>query len=823
MSLSECRHCRLHKNALTVGVPSVGDVCNGIMALGEAPGDLEDKLGKPFIGPAGMVFTSVLKCASLGREDIIVANAARCRPPKNRKPWADELEACSRYWKEDVERFSPLVLMPMGNIGLTAVMGLDKITKHRGRVFTTDELPGVYILPTYHPAYLLRKPGEFDTLVADFRKAKSIVEKGGWRYATTKFHVCRTVPSVQKTLQMLVRTTKDFLAFDTETTGLNPRVDQITCVTVTNKRGEAHLIPLIGYKYRVIWSKSDMRKVVAALKKFFESDVPKSGQNAVMFDQLMLLGDMGIKVRNIRYDSMLLKHTLDENSPHALENIMAMHTNMPAYKNLPGLRRKGGATNVEEKDLYPYAMRDSDGGFRSTQVLRKKCKEAGVLHLHDEIELPMARVMAKTRWHGVLVDQRHLDKMHREFEAQREVRLVRVWDLGGGKFNVASPRQLQKVFFTKLGLPIVKHTDPSATYPEGQPSLDQEALVMLAGRHKIAQAVLDLRAVEDDMSRLLKGTDGHGGLLNHMDADGYVHPDWKVHGTVTGRLSNGGFNIQGVNRPDEDDEGHIIDFRRLFIPDPGYVMIGADYKQLEMRIMGYVAKSRPLIKMCEDPANDIHVMIASLMYRVPLEKVTKKMRSEVKAIAFGLNYGRHWKSIGAALGISDQRAEKLVQVYFRVLRGVREHFDRTKKLVATEGVVTTVLGRKRRLTAAPALYRIMQSGKLTREQKWAIRNTIQGMYRQAVNMTIQSPAGDMFSKACIRIDERFEREGIDAMLLINHHDAWIGQAKKGQWKKAAVIVREEMEAPVPELDNHTFPVDMEVGTYWGDNSIVKAA
>ena len=826
--MQNCTSCKLHIGVRSNCIPCEGNASCGILLVGEAPGETEDTRNKNFVGDAGALLNRCIKAAGLNRADLGIANAVRCHPEGNEDPSIVEIDACRQHLLSDIQRLKPKVIVPMGNIALQSIMGMSGITKVRGNVFKSkppehelitifDQCVGTYFIPTLHPANCLRVVENERYIIDDLAKAYRVAVHG-WQSVPTNYSVVKTVDEVRSLLPRLRATMADFITFDTETTGFDYREDKVICVSLSNMPRVAWVVPIYGKDMREIWTPEEKIEVISLLKEFFESGTPFGGQN-VNFDAMMLKGDLKIEVKNIVVDTMLLHHTVDETSPHDLDYIIAQHTDIAPYshKVKSALPKGGNYSNIPEEILWPYAATDADGTHRSAIALIHRAQVDDCISLHDRIMLPLSRVMAKAEWDGIRVDMDALDRLHEEYTDKRKETLARLYMMAGREFNPQSTKQLSQVLYSELRLPIVKETSG------GSPSTDAEARKKLKQYHPIISVLDQYANLAHDMSNYLKGVDGKSGMLRYIHKDGRVHPRWMLHRAVTGRLASSDPAIQNIKSGKGDSEN----FRPIFIATEGWCWLEADYSQAELRVVAEVSNDSVMKEMLsrskDDPRGDIHTAVAAQINGIDpnraLELVTKDMRNSAKNVNFGIIYGRGPWTLAEECGISVKEAEKYINDYFTLFAGVKRHFDATKKLVDTIGVVCSPFHRKRRFYGVRTILDAKKSGRYSNTILKDFNRALAEMYRQGINVTVQSPANDVLGLAGIRINNVFEKYKMKSRFLISHHDAWHSEAPEDEMFDALEIIKTEMEKPVPELNDLLMPADFKVGTFWSDDSV----
>jgi DNA polymerase-1 len=347
-------------------------------------------------------------------------------------------------------------------------------------------------------------------------------------------------------------------------------------------------------------------------------------------------------------------------------------------------------------------------------------------------------------------------------------------------FNIASPRQLAEVLFTRLGLPVVRKTKTGA-------STDEEVLTALAPHHEIPALLLAHRQLAK-----LRNTyvDVLPGLVG---ADGRIHTTVNQAVTATGRLSSSNPNLQNI--PVRSEWGNRI--RKAFVPAPGWTFLSADYSQIELRILAHLSGDQALTDAFRR-GEDIHARTAAAIFGVPPEGVDKEMRRVAKTVNFGVIYGMSPFGLSRELGVDQKQARAWIDGYFEAYHGVRRYLDDLVARARRDGYVTTLFGRRRRL-------RELQSSKPA---------LVQFAERAALNTPIQGTAADLIKKAMIELHRRLAAEKFQTRLLVQIHDELLLEVPPGESGRAADLVRECMEGAVSF--DVPIVVDLAGGPSWGD-------
>lgn len=434
---------------------------------------------------------------------------------------------------------------------------------------------------------------------------------------------------------------------------------------------------------------------------------------------------------------------------------------LAAYLDDPG--RSGYAlTDLAWHYLGQDRTPDCHTLVRVAEVVKQALQDKELTNLYKEIELPLARVLAKLELAGVSVDETKLDTMSREMAKNilglEELARLQAEDPG---FNPNSPKQLGVVLFEKLGLPVIKKTKTGY-------STDVKVLEELRDKHPLVETILQYRVLAKLQSTYLEGLKP---LINRTT--GRIHTHFQQTVTVTGRLSSTDPNLQNI--PTRTDIGREI--RALFVPAAGYDwLMSCDYSQIELRILAHVAQD-PLMLESFRENQDVHARTASEVFGMPLDQVSPEMRRRAKAVNFGIVYGISDFGLAVQLGCSRQEAGEFIKHYLERYQGVKEYMDRMKALARSQGYVSTLLGRRRYL---PDI----------NNRNFNLRSFAE---RTAINTPIQGTAADIMKLAMLRVDAALQQSGLSSRVLLQVHDELVLEVKEAEREATAALVQTEMQ------------------------------
>lgn len=388
--------------------------------------------------------------------------------------------------------------------------------------------------------------------------------------------------------------------------------------------------------------------------------------------------------------------------------------------------------------------------------------EYGMEKLMQEIEIPLASVLASMEETGFRIDPEGIHNYAEELKQQEEALADAIWFQAGRQFNINSPKQLGEVLFEEIGLPAGKKTKTGY-------STDADTLEELRPYHSIIGDILSYRQIAK-----LRGTYGEP-LIAQADENGRIHTRLNQTGTATGRLASSDPNLQNI--PVRMDLGREL--RRYFIADDGYVLIDADYSQIELRLLSVLSED-PIMRQAFIDGQDIHTSVAAQVFRVDEDEVTPELRRRAKAVNFGIVYGIGEFSLSKDLGITRKMAKEYIQNYLATYAGVDTYLNATVEQAKTDGYTTTMFGRRRNIP----------------ELKSTNRNLRGFGERVAMNSPIQGTAADVIKIAMINVSRALKEENLDARLIMQVHDELIVEAHESCADRAAEILVREMENAV---------------------------
>ncbi|MEP0842807.1 MAG: DNA polymerase I [Phycisphaerae bacterium] len=568
-------------------------------------------------------------------------------------------------------------------------------------------------------------------------------------------------------------------ALDTETNSLFPAQAQLAGMSFSWKVREGYYLP-----FRGLGRCLPLEPTLAALRPILaDPKVKKIGQN-IKYD-LVVLEHHGAPVNGVEFDTMIASFVLDSSRrSHGMDYLageLLGRSKIPTSDLLGKGKDQITFEQVDTRRACEYAAEDADVTWHLAEVLREQLARSGLETLFRETEMPLVEVLAGMESAGIRLDKDLLAEMGRDIERRLADLTGRIHEAVGHAFNIDSTRQLAAVLFDELKLPVIRKTATGR-------STDAESLEALAEqtRHPVPQLIREYRELVK-----LKGTyiDTLPTMINPRT--GRVHTSFNQIGAVTGRLSSSDPNLQNI--PIRTEIGRQI--RRAFVPgDKDHVLLTADYSQIELRVLAHFSRDAALIRAFEED-RDIHQFVAAEVAGVPLEQVTREMRSRAKAVNFGIVYGQTAYGLARQTGMSTSEAQAFIDRYFARYPGVRRFMDQTIAAARRTGQVSTILGRRR---AIPDINSRNQTARNAAE-------------RLACNSPIQGSAADLIKRAMIQIHRRIRDERRPSRMLLQVHDELVFEVARGAIEAEAAFIRHEMCNALPLC------VPVKVDIAWGES------
>jgi DNA polymerase-1 len=570
-------------------------------------------------------------------------------------------------------------------------------------------------------------------------------------------------------------------AFDTETTGLDPMSAQLVGISLSPAAGEAYYIP-VGHTVLDEVKQLPLEAVIKQLKPVLEDEkLPKLAHNG-KYD-MTVLAECGVTVKNLTFDTMIAAYLLGEKSL----GLKALAFNklgveMTPITSLIGTGAKQiSMAQVDIKQAADYASADADMTLRLAELLEAELRKQDLWQLFADVEMPLVPVLLLMERNGVALDAGLLREMSRQLGEQVAELEKKIYEEAKHDFNINSPAQLGKVLFDEMQLP---------TERRGKNKYSTEAAVLeeLRPVHPIAGYILEYRQLTKIKSTYI---DTLPALVNPKT--GRIHTSFNQTRTATGRLSSSDPNMQNI--PVRGELGGQV--RQAFVAPEGTCLFGADYSQIDLRVLAHLSQDAGLLSAFRHDA-DIHATTAAQLFGVAAAQVDKDMRRLAKTVNFGVIYGMSDYGLEQATELSREEAGRFIAAYFGKYPGVRKYLDATKEQAREKGYVQTLLGRRRFIPD------INSKNRQVRE----------AAERMAINMPVQGTSADIIKVSMINLYREMARRQLKSKMLLQVHDELVFEVPEAELEEMRQLVPDVMDKAV-KLDV-PLKVDTKVGRNWGE-------
>lgn len=570
-------------------------------------------------------------------------------------------------------------------------------------------------------------------------------------------------------------------AVDTETTGVNPIDAEIVGLSFAWEVGRGCYIPVRS----VFGAALDLAAVRERLAPILADERKRKVGHHIKFDQIVLQ-QAGMPVAGPLFDTMIAAFVLDPlQTSYKMDKLVAgllRHEMIPITDLIGKGRDQLSMDQVPVERVAEYAAEDADYTWRMKVLFEPQLRASDRSGLFFDLEMPLTAVLTAMETNGIRVDVPFLQRMRSELQQRIAARAAQVHALVGRPFNLDSPKQLGEVLFDQLQFRVVRKTKTTR-------STDAETLEALAAEtgHALPGLILEYR----ELQKLL-GTYVEALPAAVSRRTGRVHTSYHQTGAITGRLSSSEPNLQNI--PVRTELGRQI--RRAFVPRTADErLIVADYSQIELRVLAHFCQDEALIQAFTEN-RDVHAFVASQVNNVPLEAVTKEMRSRAKAVNFGIIYGQTAFGLAQGTGMSRTEAQAFIDDYFRRYPKIRGFIDQCIADARRDGYVRTIYGRRRPI---PDIH--------SRNQ--GLRNQAE---RLSVNTVIQGSAADLIKVAMVKLHQRIVSEKLPLRMLLQVHDELVFEAPRSEAERMSAIVSEVMRTALPL--SVPICVDVHTGENW---------
>lgn len=507
----------------------------------------------------------------------------------------------------------------------------------------------------------------------------------------------------------------------------------------------------------------DVLRILGPL--FIDPNVVKVGQN-LKYD-IQVLKRHGFDVNGIVQDSMVLSFLLNSELRHNLDDLSSRFLDLrpiPFEAVVGKGREQKRFDEANFQHAIQYAAEDADLALRLCSTIEPLIIDPALNTIYQKIDLPLIEVLATIELNGICLDTSVLDDIALDMRAQRDTVEKQVIALAGENFNLNSPGQLGRILYEKLGLPVLKRTSKTKA-----PATDESVLLRLTSQRNgdIAKVLLRYRQLQKLLSTYVEALPS---MVNPIT--GRLHTKLHQAAVTTGRLASSEPNLQNI--PIRTDEGRAI--RAAFVPAPGWILLDADYSQIELRVVASLAQD-PILLEAFNSGEDIHQRTASEIIGLPMQEVSPAQRNAAKAVNFGLLYGQGASALASNLNISIKEAKGFIERYFERMPKVEEWIELTKQKAIQEGLVRSYWGRVRYISNLSSLDNMLKATAL----------------REAVNTVVQGTAADIMRRAMVRLHNSLIDAKLQSRLILQIHDELLVEAPPNEVEIVSSLLKEAME------------------------------
>ena len=562
------------------------------------------------------------------------------------------------------------------------------------------------------------------------------------------------------------------VCFDTETTGLKALEVELIGIAFSYEAGK-------GYYISFSEDQAETKAILEEFRPFFESEIEKIGHN-LKYD-IKVLSNYNMPVKGKLFDTMIAHYLINPDMRHTMDMLAETYLNYQPVSITQLIGKKGknqlSMRVVPISEQTEYAVEDADITFQLKQLFTGELETGNVTKLFNDIELPLVSVLTAMEIEGININTDFLNQLSITLTEDINRLEKNIYEQAGEEFNIASPKQLGIVLFEKMAL--VKKPKKTKT---GQYATGEDILSYLAKDHEIIKDIQEYRQYKKLQSTYVDA------LPNEVNPKtGRIHTQYMQAVAATGRLSSNNPNLQNI--PIRTARGREV--RKAFIPkDENYVLLAADYSQIELRIIASLSEEENMINAFKN-GEDIHASTAAKVFNVPLEEVTREQRSNAKTVNFGIVYGVSAFGLSNQTDLSRSEAKELIDTYYETYPKLKAYMSAQVDFAREHGYVETVLNRRRYLKDINSRNAMVRSG----------------AERNAVNAPIQGSAADIIKLAMIHIQKRFEKENFKSKMLLQVHDELVFDTHKEELEMIQPIIKYEME----NAFKMSVPLDVEIG------------
>lgn len=696
-----CKRCGLCNLSITSNIPGYGKSPSPIMIINSYASDSDEEAGHAVIPKALQIR---LESIGIDHRKVYYTNAIKCACPRGTKFKVGDIKKCREHLLEEIEKVNPKFILLLGAQAVKATIDVP-ITESNGVLIERD---GIKYMPSYSPGVVYRDPGKAPFVDQAFSNFRSLVEGTLDDRPELDIRLITTDRELNRAFQHIKESGYKALSYDIETTGLNRFKNRITLLGFGNDRVQ-YIIPLDAPLSPLRGCRRAQKVLVTRAVKWLNRHVKTLVAGNGKFDDLFLEEKFGIKPV-LGFDVVLASHILNENTPNGVKENAILECNAPHWDVDKKLKTGQYSTPEKYQEYLTYLGYDIYYEYSLYRVFKKRIrKDPSLSRLYEHLYMPGIRAYEKVERQGVYIYPEQFKAVEKHLRGQLESIEKDLKKLAKCTINWSSTAQLQDLLYKKLKLPIIERTE------SGAPSTGESTLKQLQDKHPLIPKLLEYRAVKIQITHFVDG------WIKRMH-NGRLYPNFKLHGTVTGRTSCTDPNLQQVPRDP------VI--RNLIGAPPGWSVVEIDYSQAELRIAAIMSGDETMTRIYQT-GGDIHTHTYEMITgeKVSEDKyIRKEQRKKAKAVNFGFVYGMGWRKFQEyardtyGVTLTEAEAKEWRERFFQAYHSLPKWHSKQRRIVQSLGQVRSPIGRLRRL---PDIYSSDKSKKAEAERQ-SINSPVQG-------------------------------------------------------------------------------------------------
>lgn len=786
-----CNNCSLCSFSDPTCIPGSGNHKAKVMVINSYASEQDEEEGRAVM-PSSLIDT--LKGIGLNPDELYYTNAIKCACPRGTKFKVTDIKKCKAHLDAEIAEIKPKYVLILGAQAMKATVD-GSITELNGVMV---EKEGIKYLPSYSPGIVFRDPGKAPMVTRAMNNFKAMMEGTLGGLPELDIRVITNLRQLRRAFNHLEQNRYLDLSYDIESTGLVRFEDEINLFGFGNDHVQ-YIIPLEAVHSPLRGFRMAQHKLITTAVNWLNKHTRNLVAGNGKFDNLFTELKFGVKPY-LTFDVVLASHLLNENTPNGVKENAVLECNAPNWDVDKNLKTGQYTTKEKYHEYLTYLGYDIYYEYRLFKVFRKKLKQdPSLMKLFYHLYMPGIRSYETVESHGVYIYPQQFKEVRKHLEKQRSKIERKLIKLAGKEINWNSPNQIQELLYKDLKLPILERTE------SGAPSTSESTLGQLRGKHPIVEEILKYRGVNIQISHFIDG------WINRMWGR-RLFPNFKLHGTVTGRTSCTDPNLQQVPRDP------II--RNLVGAPDGWSVVEIDYSQAELRIAAIMSGDATM-KRIYQTGGDIHTHTYEMITgeKVSEEKLVKKeQRKKAKAVNFGFVYGMGWSKFklyardNYGVSLTDKEAQQWREKFFETYHGLPPWHSKQRRIVKSLGQVRSPIGRLRRL---PDIYS-SDKGKRAEAERQSINSPVQGFGSDLTILGMSEIMGnaEYYHKEYVLDKSQF-------FVIGTVHDATLFEVKNEYlhefcWKAKAILEDPKALSEVFHFESDVpIVADVAVGKSWG--------